>query len=254
MSAARLSGVLVCGLAIVVAGCGEPPETVVEEIPMAEPVIAPNTISEAEAADGWRLLFDGTSLTGWRGYKMDGVPAGWSVSDGSIYFSPPPEGAEGERADLITEAEFSDFELALEWAISPGGNSGLFFRVSEDQDRAYYTGPEFQILDDAGHRDGQKAETSAGSNYALQAPADYPKRAIGEFNDVRLIVRGSQVEHWLNGVQVVTYELWSDDWKDQVASSKFAQWPAYGMNQSGHIVLQDHGNEVWFRNIRVREL
>ena len=109
---------------------------------------------------------------------------------GRIYFSPPEdEGA--QRSDLVTEAQYQDFELALEWAVSPGGNSGIFFRVSEDHDRSYFTGPEFQILDDELHADGKRPETSAGSNYALQAPLDYPRRPVGEFNDVRLVVRGA---------------------------------------------------------------
>ncbi|MDX1384668.1 MAG: DUF1080 domain-containing protein [Thermoanaerobaculia bacterium] len=210
-----------------------------------------NTLTEAERAAGWRLLFDGESLDGWRGYRMEGVPAGWSVTDGTIHFVPPTE---GKRGDLITVESWADFELSLEWAVTPGGNSGIFFRVSEDGEATYHTGPEVQVLDNAGHADGKSPLTSAGSNYALHAPPSDATRPLGEFNEVFLRVEGDRVSHSLNGEATVEYTLWDADWEARVAASKFAQWPGYGRNTTGHVALQDHGNEVWFRNLKIRVL
>ncbi len=156
--------------------------------------------------------------------------------------------------DLITEQQFTDFELRLEWKISTGGNSGIFYRGSEEYDAIYWSAPEMQVLDDAVHADGQNRLTSAGSDYGLYpAPAGVVKPA-GEWNAVRLIVRGNHVEHWLNGQKVVEYELGSPDWTAKVAASKFKEWPDYGKMTRGHIGLQDHGDRVWYRNIRIKML
>lgn len=211
-----------------------------------------NRLTPAEQEAGWILLFDGETLDGWRGFRMQGLPAGWRVDDGAIHLT-PPEG-EAERADLVTDETFDDFELRLEWAIGAGGNSGIFFRVSEDQDETYASGPEFQILDNAGHRDGRSPLTSAGSNFALHAPAADVTRPLGEFNEVRIVVRGDRVEHWMNGEKLLEYTLWDETWRALVAGSKFAAMPSYGLNRSGHLALQDHGDEVWFRNLEVRRL
>jgi hypothetical protein len=212
-----------------------------------------NRLTAEEEAQGFELLFDGKTLDRWRGYRMDRVPDGWSVADGTIRFSPPDDPA-AKRGDLITRDRYGDFELRLEWKVSPGGNSGIMFRVGEDDERTYHTGPEMQILDNAGHRDGANPATSAGANYALHAPSRAAARPVGEWNQVRMVVRGPHVEHWLNGEKVVEYELWSDDWKAKVAASKFAEWPGYGLGRAGHLALQDHGDEVWFRNLAVRRL
>ncbi|MEM6705561.1 MAG: DUF1080 domain-containing protein [Acidobacteriota bacterium] len=216
------------------------------------PVMAEtNGLSADEAADGWQLLFDGNSLEHWRGFKMEELPAGWKVEDGTIVFAPPESGT---RGDIVTKEQFENFELVVEWAVTPAGNSGIFFRVSEDASRTYSTGPEFQILDNGGHRDGQRAETSAAANYALHAATSDVTRPVGEFNEARLRVDGDQVTHWLNGEKVVEYRLWTDEWKAMVAASKFASMPGYGLNKRGHIALQDHGDLVRFRNVKVRRL
>ena len=214
--------------------------------------LAPALAAGVDGGD-WVSLFDGESLEHWRGFKMQEVPAGWQAEDGVIHFVPPSDRS-AKRADLMTREQYTDFELELEWAVTEGGNSGIFFRVSEDQPATYSTGAEIQILDDDGHRDGQKPETSAGSNYALHPPQGAVLRPLGEFNEVRLRVRGDHVEQWLNGVKVVEYRLWDDDWKARVAASKFRSMPRYGLNKSGHIALQDHGDEIWFRNLRIRRL
>jgi len=180
---------------------------------------------------------------------MDALPAEWLVEDGTLQFRPG-----GPGGDILTRETFADFELELEWRVAEGGNSGIFFRVDEAEPRTFESGPEMQVLDNKGHADGKNPLTSAGSNYALHAPSQDTTRPVGEWNQARLLVRGAQVEHWLNGVKVVEYELWTEDWRSLVAGSKFVEWPRYGLAREGHIALQDHGDPVWYRNIRVRTL
>ncbi len=206
---------------------------------------AHNQLTEAEAAAGWMLLFDGETLAGWRSYQRESLEAGWAVVDGTLAWT--------ERGgDIVTIEEYGDFELELEWRVEAGGNSGIFIRAGETEPYIFMTAPEMQVLDDAGHRDGQSPLTSAGSNYGLHpAPAGAVKPA-GEWNHARIRVAGQEVSQWLNGVHVVTYELGSEDWRARVAASKFARWPAYGTLESGHIGLQDHGDPVAYRNIKIR--
>jgi hypothetical protein len=198
-----------------------------------------------QSAGEWKSLLDG-SAPGWRGYRQATLPSGWKVVDGALT-------RVGEGGDIVYGAEqFGDFELELEWKIQPRGNSGIFFRAIETTDRIYENAPEIQVLDNIGHPDNVTELTVAGSNYALHpAPRDAVK-PVGEWNLVRLVVRGSHVEHWLNGRQVVTYELWSPDWEAKVKASKFNEWPAYGRATRGFIGLQDHGDWVAYRRIRVR--
>ena len=208
---------------------------------------AHNTLTPKEKADGWRLLFDGRTTQGWRGYGLDTMPSGWSVLHGALT-------RVGNTRDIITRDEFGDFELRLQWKIAPGGNSGIMYRVHEDSNPSYFSGPEMQVLDDARNEDGKDPLTSAGSDYALYpAPRGVVKPA-GAWNRVRIVVKGNHVEHWLNGKKIVEYELNSPDWKARVAKSKFAAWPTYGQSPRGHIALQEHGFRVQFRDIRVREL
>jgi len=206
-----------------------------------------STTDEGTDVDGWVTLFDGETTTGWRGFKQDSCPDGWQVVDGNLT-------RVGSGGDIVTTEQYENFELKLEWRISEGGNSGVFFRVTEDRDYVWQTGPELQILDNAGHADGKSALTSAGANYALHAPPRDATRPVGEFNEILLIVDGSHVEHHLNGELQCSYELWSKDWEELVAGSKFASMPDYGVRKRGHIALQDHGDEVAFRNIMIREL
>jgi hypothetical protein len=201
----------------------------------------------AAAQSGWRSLFDGRTTAGWRGFRMDTVPAGWQVVDGALT-------RVGGGGDIITTDQFANFELELEWNVAAGGNSGIMFRVTEDSDATYKSGPEMQVLDDAAHRDGQSRLTAAGANYGLDAAPAGAVKPAGEWNAVRLVVNGPHVEHWLNDVKVVEYELWTPEWEAKVAATKFAQWPGYGRARSGHIALQDHGDRVAYRNIRIRVL
>lgn len=195
----------------------------------------------------WQVLFDGSGTSAWRGFRKPDLPDGWQVVDGALT-------RVGGGGDIITRDQFGDFELELEWKLAAGGNSGIMYRVGEAAGATYMTGPEVQVLDDAGHRDGQSRLTSAGSNYGLHAAAAGVVRPVGEWNQVRLVVRGPHVEHWLNGKKVVEYELWSPEWEALVKGSKFAAWPGYGRGRRGHIALQDHGDWVAYRNIRIREL
>jgi hypothetical protein len=206
-----------------------------------------NTLTAAERAAGWALLFDGESLDGWRGYNRPDLPGGWAAQGGMLVRT-------GEGGDLVTEREFGDFELSLEWRVEAAGNSGVFYRAAEGEEWIYHSAPEMQVLDDDGHYDGGDPLTSAGANYGLHPAPRGVVRPAGEWNSARIIVRGSAVEHWLNGQQIVSYELGSPEWEALVADSKFVEWPAYGRAARGHIGLQDHGDPVWYRNVKIREL
>jgi hypothetical protein len=208
---------------------------------------APSTFGAAERSGEERLLFDGKTTAGWRGYRRADCPPGWQVVDGALT-------RVGEGGDLVTLEEFQDFELDFEWQIAPGGNSGVMFRVSEDHEAPWETGPEFQVLDDAAHRDGLDPLTAAGSNYAMHAPARDVTRAAGEWNRSRLLVVGPHVEHWLNGEKIVSYELWSSDWLARVQRCKWKDHPDYGQKRRGFLVLQDHGDRVAYRNLKLRVL
>jgi hypothetical protein len=208
---------------------------------------APNHLSKSDSDAGWQLLFDGTSLEHWRGFKQDGAPEGWVIDDAAIHRA-------GPGGDLVTRETYDDFELRIDWRVGIGANSGIFFNVTEDKDYVWETGPEFQILDDAGHPDGGNALTSAGANYALHAASVKAANTTGGWNRTRLVVQGNRVQHYLNDQLVVDYELLSPEWERLVAASKFASMPDYGRRPAGHIALQDHGDPVWFRNIAIRRL
>jgi hypothetical protein len=202
-----------------------------------------------EHSAGWRLLFDGESTAGWRGFKRASLPAGWQVKNSALT-------RVAEAGDIVTDEVFRDFELTLEWKVAAGGNSGIMYRVSEAPELKYVweSGPEMQVLDDARHPDGAKPETSAGACYGLYPAPRGIVRPAGEWNQVRIVVQGKRVEHWLNGTRIVEYELGSPDWEDRVRKSKFASMPRYGREPAGHIALQDHGDWVAYRNIKIRVL
>jgi hypothetical protein len=206
----------------------------------------PNTLTAAEREAGWRLLFDGSTLDGWRGYRQEAT-TGWDVVDGTIT-------RVGRGGDIVTNEIFDDFELTVDWRVEEGGNSGILYNATLGLEQIYHGAPEMQILDDERHPDGGSQLTSAGANYALHPAPRGIVRPAGEWNTSRILMQGNHVEHWLNGEKIVEYELLSDDWKRRVAESKFAQWPEYGQATEGRIGLQDHGNPVQFRNIKVRVL
>jgi hypothetical protein len=206
-----------------------------------------NSLTAAEKAEGWKLLFDGKTTAGWRAFKAPTPPTGWRAVAGELI-------RQDKGGDLMTAEQFDNFELRLEWKLTKNGNSGIMFRVTDQGNQTYETGPEFQILDNAGHKDGKDPMTSAGSNYAMHPPVRDVTRPIGEWNEVRLIVNGAHVEHWMNGVKLLEYELWSEDWDKRLKASKFAKMPGYGRARRGHLVLQDHGDLVSFRNVKIKPL
>ena len=242
---ARLRAPLVCSVLAVLAAA-----PAVRSVPPAAAAGKPalNTLSEAERKAGWRLLFDGRTTAGWRGYKSQDVPAAWKVVDGVLT-------KEGKSDDLVSRDQFSDFELALDWKLAPGGNAGVFYRGTEEYEHIYWSAPEYQLLDDALHPDGKSRLTAAGAAYGLYpSPAGIVKPA-GQWNATRLVVKGAHVEHWLNGTKLLEYELGSPDWAAKVKASKFKDWPNYGRAQKGLIGIQgDHEGLLQLRNIRIHEL
>ncbi|MEZ5966322.1 MAG: DUF1080 domain-containing protein [Planctomycetota bacterium] len=209
--------------------------------------VAQSPTSPAASA-GWVTLFDGTSTEAWRGYGSADFPeTGWVVRDGALVHE-----ARGGGGDVITRRQFANFELELQWRIGPKANSGILYRVVESKQPPYFSGPEYQLLDDAAHE--ASPDTSAAALYALAAPVGKTLKPAGAWNDARIVVRGDHLEHWLNGKMVVEVDFASESYKAALAKSKFAKWPEFNMHRRGHISLQDHGDEVAFRNIRVREL
>ena len=209
-----------------------------------------------KAAGDWIDLFNGHDLDGWHTYNETAPRPAWIVEDGAIVLNVDDATSDETGGDLISDAEFENFELQLEWKISPGGNSGIFFGVRELPElvHGYDTGLEMQVLDNQLHADGKTPATSAGACYGLYAPAADATRPVGEYNQVRIIRQHNHVEHWLNGQRVASYEIGSDDWARRIASSKFADWEHFAKYPLGRIGLQDHTDRVWYRNIRIRRL
>ena len=208
----------------------------------------PNTLTEAERRDGWRLLFDGTSLNGWRQYQGDAVPAAWRVVDGTITKNVPTE-------DIVTRDQFGDFELTFDWKVATGGNAGVFYRATEEYEKVYWSATEYQLLDDANARDGRVANTSAGAAYALYAAPRGAVKPAGEWNTGRIVARGAHIEHWLNGTKMADFEAGSPEWEAIVKGNKFKDWPNYGRARRGFIALQgDHSGDLALRNIKIREI
>jgi Domain of Unknown Function (DUF1080) len=205
---------------------------------------AANTLTEQEKKDGWTLLFDGTTAQ-FRGYKADKLPSNWVAKDGTLHLT------SGGGGDIVTLDQYTDFEFACEWKISDGGNSGIMYRVAEIAGATYETGPEFQVLDNLKHRDADPKHT-AGALYGLYVASKDMTRPAGEWNSARIVVKGSKVEHWWNGEKVVEADLASDECRKLIAGSKFDAWKGFAVQPKGHIALQDHGDKVWYRNLKIR--
>jgi Domain of Unknown Function (DUF1080) len=217
-------------------------------------VLAAGMGSDASAKDPsppttkWRALFDGKLLDTFRGWRSDGMPDGWHVVDGAL-------AKEGHVDDLVTRDQFGNFELELEWKIGKAGNSGVFYRGTREYDEIYWSGPEYQLLDDANAPDGRKRLTAAASAYGLYGPPAGVVKPFGEWNKARIVIQGNHVEHWLNGQKVVEYDLGSPEWTAKVAASKFSEYPHYGLAKSGLIGIQgDHPGSLALRHIRIRVL
>lgn len=196
-------------------------------------------------------LFNGKDFSGWRFYKGRENNS-WEVADGVLHCK--PFDGNDKRADLITENQYENFELSWEWKLPAQGNSGVMFRVTEEFDEPYLSGPEYQMLDDIGYPGKIEEWQKTGANYAMHVADGAQPKPIGEWNESKIIVNGNHVEHWLNGKKVVAYELGSDDWKERKAKSKWNEAAGYGAATKGHIAIQDHGSEVWVRNVNILEI
>jgi hypothetical protein len=218
-----------------------------------------NTLTDAQKADGWQLLFDGQSLAGWHQYG--GAPTGsaWKVSNGVISLDSVAQGSDRDKVggDIVTNETYENFDLKLEWKISKNGNSGIIFYVHEDTSKfkkSYETGPEMQVLDNDGHPDGKIKKHRAGDLYDLISSSSEPVKAVGEWNQVEIKSLNGKLDFFLNGVNVVSTTMWDANWASLIANSKFKQWPGFGTFKKGGICLQDHGNMVWYRNVMIKKL
>jgi hypothetical protein len=225
-----------------------------EEIEL-EPVLK---LDEVEV--DWLSLFDGETTYGWSNYGSDLIGPAWQVQDSMLYLN-TTRGEDGKRlfegGDIVTNAEFEDFHLKLEWKISEKGNSGIMFYVQEDKSKYPYpwsTGPEMQILDNGGHSDGQIESHRTGDLYDLVKSSSEPVKPVGEWNQVEIISQNEQLTFILNGVTIVETSLWDESWRQLIANSKFKDMPDFGTFKKGKISLQDHGDDVWFRNIQIKRL
>jgi hypothetical protein len=217
-----------------------------------------NVLTAEEKAQGWVLLFDGKTLNGWKGYNKDSIPVRWLVKDGAIQTAGEAQKIKKDSeltGDIITKDQFDNFELCWEWKMTPQGNSGMIYHVVEGKNpETFATGPEYQMLDDKGWPEKLKDVQLTGSDYDMYPAHNANLKPLGEWNKSKIIVNGAKVEHWLNGTKVVEYELWSKDWKVRVKKSKWAEYPDYGLSKTGHIALQFHGAEVYFRAIKIKKL
>lgn len=209
-----------------------------------------SSAEQTDADAGFVPLFDGQTTAGWHNYNADTISPVWQVQDGALYLSGKGGG------DIVTDGEYDSFILTLDWKISEGGNSGVFFHVVESDtlDKVYFSGPEIQVLDDERHADAKLPSHQAGSNYDLHPLSEPAVKPAGEWNSFKIVVDHGHVEHWLNGKKVVDYQLGSPEWEALYQASKFTQWPLYGRAGKGHIALQDHGDPVWFKNIKIKTL
>jgi len=214
-----------------------------------------NVLTEQETKDGWQLLFNGKSLDGWKGYNHDSCGERWTVKDGELFCQ--GEGG-GMGYDIVTKKKFSDFELTLDWKISPQGNSGIFYHVVEDTafDNPYETSPEYQLIDDLGWPEKLEEWQKTGADYAMHLADTTVKKLnpVGEWNTSKIIFNKGHVEHWLNGAKLLEFTAWDDDWNKLRTEGKWKDYPAYGQSKEGAIGLQNHGSPIWFRNIKIRPL
>lgn len=218
--------------------------------PQTNPNVSPSS------KKGWQKLFDGKSTTGWHTYGKQQAGAAWKVDNGALYLDAKNKTKEN-GGDLVTNEGFSNFHLKLEWKISKNGNSGIIFFVNEDLSKypaSYNTGPEMQVLDNDGHADGKINKHRAGDLYDLIASSSEPVKQVGQWNKVEIIANKGKLDFFMNGIKVVSTTMWDEQWKKMVAGSKFKTMPGFSIYQSGKIALQDHGDEVWYRNIQIKRL
>ena len=232
------------------------PDSKPTRVVVAAPV---NTLTASEKAAGWHLLFDGLGSDGWHTYGSRSIGTAWKISNGNLHLDADSkkEFKVNTGGDIVTDEEYGDFELQLEWKIVSGGNSGICFYVKEDRSKYAYmwqTGPEMQILDNDKHPDGKIIKHRAGDLYDLISSSSEPVKSAGEWNKVRIRSLNGKLDFYLNDVHIVSTILWNDNWRNLIANSKFRTMPDFGSYRTGRIGLQDHGDNVWFRNIKIRRL
>lgn len=214
------------------------------------------TVMDTTSKTGdWISLFDGKTLNGWHGFNKKGEIKNWMIEDGAMVCLGAAEGDTG--GDIVTDRDFENFELEWEWKITKGGNSGVMYHVIEDPKykAPYETGPEYQVIDDIGFPGKLEEWQKAAADYAMNETNEKKKlNPVGEWNSSRIVFDKGHVEHWLNGEKVVEFQAWTDEWNKEKKEGKWKDFPDYGIAKSGKIALQDHGNKVYFRNIRIREL
>jgi len=237
----------------VFSSCGNKPDLASKLYAELDLSAAPNTLTEKEKQAGWQLLFDGVTTEGWHGYNMQGIPNVWTVEDGCIAIN--GEGGD-ESQDIITNEIYRNFAFTVEYKLSQGSNSGIIFQVKEDTiyQFPYETGPEFQLIDHANWPDKLEDWQINGANYAMYPPKAEPNNPVGEWNRLFLVVNGNHVTQMINGVKVVSYEKYTDEWIELRNSGKWASYPDYGKYDEGNISLQNHGTKLWFRNIKIKQL
>lgn len=215
----------------------------------------------AQKKGKWINLFDGKTMKGWRGYNMTGIPNAWTIEDGALKINSKTP-TTSERGDLLFDKKFKNFELSLTYKVDKGANSGILYLAQEiPGKRVYQSAPEYQVLDNENHPDakaGRDGNRKAGSLYDMIPANPQNAKGFGEWNEAKIIVKDGHVQHYLNGKKVVDYQLWDQNWENMVRNSKFKDWSDFmhpgGAAGTGFIALQDHGNNVWFKNIRLREL
>lgn len=215
-----------------------------------------NQLTEAEKKDGWKLLFNGTSTVGWHTYNKSTFGPAWRIVDGTLFCDSTVKIPKGEEGDICTEKEYENFDLKYSWKIARNGNSGVMFLVQESNklEAPYLSGPEMQVLDNDGHPDGKIHKHRAGDLYDLIASSSEPVHQVGDWNYAEIKLDHGKLDLYLNGVNVVSTMMWDANWDALVKGSKFSQWPTFAKSRKGHIDLQDHNCDVWFRDIKIKTL
>jgi hypothetical protein len=214
---------------------------------------AKNVLSDTEKAEGWVLMFNGQNLDGWHIYKGK-TSNSWVVENGELHCLGSEKDKSDKRADLTSNDTYENFEFRTDWKIAPKGNSGIIYLASEDNDAAYQSGPEYQLIDDENFPEKLEDWQKTGANYAMGAPLVNAAKPVGEWNHTRIVVNKGHVEHWLNGQKTADYQIGSPEWKKAKAEGKWKDTKPYGETKKGHIDLQDHGSEVWFKNVKIKQL
>jgi hypothetical protein len=216
-----------------------------------------STTASGEQSEQWVSLFDGTTTNGWHSYGKSTVGSSWKVADSSLFLDTTKVNGVREEGDIVTNEEYENFHLSLDWKVAPGANSGIIFLVNEDTTkfkRTYETGPEMQVLDNERHADAKINKHRAGDLYDLIACSQETVKPAGEWNTAEVKLQNGKLDLFLNGTNVVSTTMWDDNWKNMVANSKFKDMPGFATFKKGRIALQDHGDNVWFRNIKIRKL